>query len=220
MSATPAWPTAGAPTAGPFPPDELIVMMNYYVRRLIVQYSDRPRAQGLIALFAKQMLADGFPIALLHSYDLETAVGPQLDVIGKYVGILRAIGIPTLPHFFSFRDYNSGNPQGLYGFALYDGSSPADGAFYDYNQSLIPTNLTDTEYRFMIKLKILLNHFDGTLSYIQRYIALFLAGLVSVTDNQDMTLTYTVHAGVPVSEALLAAYLPKPMGVGINVVYA
>lgn len=218
MSANPAWPTAGAPSTGQVPTDNLILMMNQYVRLLVVQYSDKPKAQGLVALFAKQMLADDLATALLNAFNLSTAVGPQLDILGKYIGLLRNIGLPAFPPFFSFRDYNSGNPQGLFGFALYDGSSPADGAFYSYDQSAIPTNLTDAQYGFMLLLKIALNRFDGTLAYIQNYIANFLAGIVTVVDNQNMSLTYNVHASLsPLSGTLLAAYLPKPMGVAITV---
>jgi hypothetical protein len=220
VSAIPNWPTAGAPISGQQPSDALILAVNHYVRLLIIQYSDKPKAQGLIALWTKQMLADDLADVLLHAFDLGTAVGPQLDVIGKYVGLPRNIGAPTLPPFFSVRDYNSGNPQGLNGFCSYDGSSPADGAFYSYDQSLDPTNLTDSQYGFMILLKIGLNHFDGTLVYIQQFLQNFLEGFVEVTDNQDMTLTYTIFPGVPVSQALLEAYLPKPMAVGINLLYA
>jgi hypothetical protein len=100
MSATPNWPTAGAPIVGPQPTSNLIALVAYYVSKLILQYSDKPKAQGLIALFVKQALADDLATALIDAFDLATAVGPQLDIIGKYVGLPRNLGLPSLPPFF------------------------------------------------------------------------------------------------------------------------
>jgi hypothetical protein len=219
LSATANWPTAGAPTTGTVPTDNLIALVNYYVARLIIQYADKPKAQGIIALFVKQFIADDLATILRDAFNLDTAVGPQLDTIAKYVGLNRNIGLPTFPPFFSMRDYTGANPQGTHGFALYDGSSPATGAFYDYTQQINPTALPDAAFAFLLRLKIAINHLDGTYAGIQQFIAQHLSAWVTVTDNQDMTLTYTIAANPPVAPTILAGFLPKPMGVGKIITY-
>lgn len=213
MSTTINWPTAGAPPSGSIPTDNLLEVVAYYVRRLIIQYSDKPKAQGTVALFVKQMIADDVASLLLHAYDLDTAVGPQLDILAKYIGIQRGIGLPESPPKFSFVDYDAELPQGTHGFALYDGSSPADAGLLSYAAHSTPTDLSDSSFAFMLRLKVAINHLDGTYAGIQQFVADHLADWVTVTDNQDMTLTYTVAADTPVAPTILAAYLPKPIGV-------
>lgn len=79
------------------------------------------------------------------------------------------------------------------------------------------TNLTDAQYRTIIKLKALLNSDPGTTASITGALYAFFPGLITVVDGQDMTLSYFVNSAVPLDADLLRRFLPKPMGVGINV---
>jgi len=78
-------------------------------------------------------------------------------------------------------------------------------------------NLPDSSYMLLLKLQIVLNHNDGTLASIMALIALFFPGLITLVDNKDMTLTYTVSRLVSIPADVLALYLPKPMGCSITV---
>lgn len=62
----------------------------YYADLLILQYKGKPKAYALVGLFAAAAIMDQLPTAVLNAYAVETAVGPQLDVLGKYVGALRS----------------------------------------------------------------------------------------------------------------------------------
>lgn len=188
-----------------------------YVRLLVFQYQ-LPKARAQIAIMVKQLLIGGLPIAVRAAYDPAAAVGPQLDVVGKYVGLPRTIGLPAALPFFGFVRY-SGAGNNYNGFRSYNTGANPSGVFYRYNyKGTRNTALSDTSYSFMIALQIILNSSDGTLASIQNYLAALLPGIVTVVDNKDMTLTYTITGTPPVDPAVLAAYLPKPMGVGINVV--
>lgn len=194
------------------PVDNLI---SAYVRLLIFQYQ-KPKAQQEIAIMVKQLLMDGVIIAVRDAYNPTTAVGPQLNVIGKYIGIPRTIGTSTpLPWFGFLRSGGGGNPNGMISIS---GAQNRNVVFFRvaYNGQR-NTALSDTSYAFMMALKIILNSSDGTLASIDNYLNALIPGAVSVVDNLDMTLTYTVTGVLPVDPATLAAYLPKPMGVGINV---
>lgn len=187
-----------------------------YVRLLVYQYQ-LPKAQAMAAAFARQCLGDGIAADVRDAYEVATAVGPQLDVLGKYIGLPRTIGSATpLPWFGFVRATGVGSNTN--GFIRTTNSDNREVVFYraGYLGSR-NTALTDTAYAFMLALKIILNSSDGTLASIDRYIQALLPDTVTVIDNKDMTLTYTIVGNPPVDPAVLAAYLPKPMGVGINV---
>lgn len=194
-------------------------LIDYYVRRLLWQYA-KPNAQQTVAISVKQLVADGILFQIQDGYVLDTAVGVQLDVIGKYVGLPRNIGEAAPLPFFGFVDYaGGGNTNGL---TDYDSSVNNTVVFYeyDYNEANA-TALSDTAYRFMLKLKIALNSCDNTLYGIQTVLLELLGTSVRVVDNKDMSLTYYVNDTVlPASLAVLTPYLPKPMGVRIANVIA
>ena len=212
----PVWPTYGSPSGTP-PSNDLITLVNYYVNRLIFQYSQQPNAQMLTALMVKQALADDLTSLLINAFNITTAVGPQLDIIGKYVGVKRQIMPPvTTANYWGFNNYqNTGNTVG---FRNYGGTTNNTGVWESYSAANQPTtNLNDDQYRLVIQLQIILNSNDGTLASIQQYLNDLLPGFVQLVDNQNMTLTYTVNQNSIISTALLQQFLPKPMGVGINV---
>ena len=214
----PVWPIAGAPTTGQQPTTNVIELCNYYVERLIYQYGTLPNASRLIALMTKQAIADDIFNLIQLAYNLDTAVGPQLDVIGKYVGVARNINpVSPSPYLFEMAYYNGTSTNGV-GMRLYAGTVNLNGVWLTYASGLAPkTNLTDIQYRLVIQLQIILNYSDNTLASIQYYLDQLLPGFVTITDNQNMTLTYLVAANSPLGSQLLQQFLPKPMGVGITV---
>lgn len=258
-------------------------LTDYYKSLLAYEYRGLPNATRQMALYSKQFVADNLAAAVDAAFNLETAVGAQLDIIGKYVGVPRNIGTPLAQGYFGFWDYASardltkyqgtwlpasdtptipaagaGNNGNWYvasangasaspivetftagdvifsngsvwakettdngnGFTDYvDPSINAAGQFYDYTfQNSLNTNLVDSQYRQVIKLKIATNTSDGTLANIVQTLHTLFPGLIYVTDNADMTLTYNVSFQVTLSQAILEAYLPRPMGVGITVI--
>lgn len=72
-------------------------LLQYYSDLLILQYHDKPKAIATIQLFVKQFIADGLFMDILNSYDLDTAVGVQLDRLGNLVGCPRyVVGVGVL----------------------------------------------------------------------------------------------------------------------------
>lgn len=257
-------------------------LTSYYGQLLAYQYRGKPNALRQIQLWSKQAVADFLANQLLACFDIDAAVGTQLDVLGKYVGVPRNLGLVILKPYFSLWAYGSGLDPALYqgtwdpttdtpaipaadsgnegwwyvasvagdsttpiintwplgrvitsngiswspftvlvgnGLTSYgDLGSNLDAFFYSYNfASGQNSNLTDAEYRLVIKLKAILNANDGTLASIMAYLNQFFPGTVFLTDNKDMTMAYLVYSTVPLSKELLEIYLPRPMGVGITV---
>lgn len=187
----------------------------FYVNRLLYQYQ-KTKAQDTIAILVRQELADELPAQIRDAFNVQTAIGHQLDVLGKYVGLPRTIGDPAPLEYFGFVDYDGTGNQN--GFSDYTSGENATVIFFDYTYyGQRNTALSDTAYAFMIALKIVLNSNDGTLYSIQNLLATMLPGYVTVVDNRDMTLKYLVSTAAPVSPTVLKPYLPKPMGVGITI---
>lgn len=61
----------------------------YYANLLIMQYIQMPRAYATILAQVTPVFMNQLPIAVQNAFNVETAVGVQLDVIGKYVGASR-----------------------------------------------------------------------------------------------------------------------------------
>jgi hypothetical protein len=167
-------------------------------------------------ILMKQALADFLSSDLVTAFDLDTAVGNQLDVIAKYIGVPRNSNIPSGVQFFGYALAGGGGSVNGYNLV---GAASLNGFIYlSVTNSTLPTTaFSDVQFLFVLKLQIALNHFDGTFSYIQRFLQDFFPGQITVTDNLDMTMTYTVSPNVPVSTAVLANFLPRPMGVGITI---
>lgn len=72
-------------------------ILIYYANLLIIQYIGKPKAYATIQAQVKPVIMDQLPVAVMNAYNLigtNTAVGKQLDVLGKYVGVKRT-GIGT-----------------------------------------------------------------------------------------------------------------------------
>lgn len=88
----------------------------YYVDKLVLQYRTKSKARATLAIVLKQAMADDVASAIGAGFDVETAVGAQLDVIGKYAGVSRNIGVAAAVGYFGFWSYASAlNPANYQG---------------------------------------------------------------------------------------------------------
>ncbi|GHE69844.1 hypothetical protein GCM10019059_31960 [Camelimonas fluminis] len=143
-----------------------------------------------------------------QDFDLDDAVGVQLDVVGEWVGRSRYIELDLENVWFSFDLSGLGFDQGVW-----QGK-------YDPTTGL--TALDDDNYRLLLRAKIAANSWDGTVPGAKRAFDIMFEGtgtLVFVQDNHDMTMTIGVSGAVPnaLFLAILAGgYIPlKPEGVRI-----
>lgn len=174
-------------------------LIEYYVDRLIYQYRAKPKARATIAILVKQLLAGGLLRTIEDAFWLDSAVGAQLDILAKYIGLPRAIGSSGDKEYFGCHDYVIGQPDNDNGFKAYlDATVNTAGEWYSYTSSaLLKTEVDDTVFSPMLRLKALLNTWDGTLAGAEYIIMTFLAysdawyGAGEVTNriyNPDMLL--------------------------------
>ena len=114
---------------------------------LVTSFNQRPKFLAMI-----KVLTEAFwSLVQLSSqvdqfYNIETAVGSQLDVLGRWIGFSRTLDISK--QWFSFNELYEGFDMGewyVFGDVPYES-----------------VKLTDQLYRIILKAKILINKFDGT----------------------------------------------------------
>ena len=188
---------------------------DYYKQLIISQYQNSPKfmtwMEDLVALENDQcVVAD----SVVAAFDIDYAVGLQLDTLGVLIGFPRGIKIPISGIFFEW-NYTS-SPAGLRSWGTGSWRDPSEA-------STQMTILPDDAYRQMLKFKILTNNWDGTIPglYLMWDAIFAVDGLMlSIIDNQNMTMAITVTgATIPavVQYILLGNYLPiKPAGVSIT----
>lgn len=66
-------------------------LIKYYTDLLILQYKGKPRANATVAVLAGLAVMDQLPKKVQDAFALDSAIGVQLDVLGKYVGVSRYV---------------------------------------------------------------------------------------------------------------------------------
>ncbi len=121
--------------------------------------------------------------ALIKAFDIDTAYGNQLDILGQWIGRTRIVEEPITGIYFSLDTDGIGFDQGVWR-GPYD---PLEGF----------TNLSDDVYRIVLKTKIAINQWDGTNGTLPAILDIALAGSgvnMEIVDNQDMTITLLFFA--------------------------
>lgn len=186
---------------------------NSYLNLLILQYRDSPKASETIkANITKYEELYNVILQFEEAFDIDTAVGVQLDILGKIVGISRIIPDVIPKVYFGF-DNNIVNSAGF-----------GDAPFFRLGDSLLTdTQLNDYDYRFFIKAKIAKNvvtakMIDDNLS-IQDAIMFMFGNSSYITDNQDMTMSLFLDSSYPdrlLSYLLALDLIPRPQGVKLR----
>ncbi|RQZ76381.1 DUF2612 domain-containing protein [Burkholderia glumae] len=180
-----------------------------YTGLITSEHQPRPNFMAVVTALVSPLVdavnvLDGMPAL----FDLDAAIGDQLDVVGLWVGVSRNIQIPLTGVYFSLDVAGLGFDQGTW-------KGP-----FDPDTGL--TMLDDATYRLVIRAKIGANHWDGTLGQSAAILdSIFDADTsVFIEDHQDMSMTIGISGKVPsaVFLALLSGgYIPlKPEGVLVD----
>lgn len=204
-------------------------LIAYYTQLLIIQYSQGVKARAEVALLAREILADGVFLDVQNAYNLtgnNTAVGKQLDVLGKYAGVDRYYSQLTLTNYFSAIPYTqvgllpSSPPQ--FGFNTY-----ASFGGFDYNGLLaygdvIAANNALTDYNFLqlILLAIINNNSNFSDGSIDSDLYKFFGTNIRAEDTGGMGMIFYISSTItPLMQAIIAKkLLPKPMAVGATII--
>ncbi len=85
--------------------------------------------------------------SLITAFDIDTAVGVQLDILGEWIGRARYVSVPISGIYFSLDTDGLGFDQGVW-----QGPYDPDSGY---------TALSDETYRVILKAKIAINSWNG-----------------------------------------------------------
>lgn len=182
--------------------------LDDYTGLITSQHADKPKFKAVVEAVT-QGLVDNINLcaALTEHFNLDTAVGVQLDAVGLWVGASRRLKLPLEVYFewdgSVILGWDSGSWQGEF--------DPVTGLV------LLP----DDAFRRLIRSKIAANNWDGTIpGAIAVWDIAFDGGqTIIIQDNQDMSMVvgFVGPALSAIDQALLTGgYTPlKPAGVRI-----
>lgn len=167
--------------------------MSKYTDLITNYHSQKPLFVDHIDLITRP-LSDvaGAMTALITEFDIDEAIGVQLDILGKWIGRTRVVSQPISGIYFSFDTDGLGFDQGVW-----QGPYDPDAGF---------TNLSDETYRIILKAKIAINHWNGTNETLPEILETALAGsglTMQIVDNQDMTISVWVFPETDISSVSL-----------------
>lgn len=198
-------------------------LTRYYEDLLIKQYWEKPNARAEIAAMVSPFTkaADVFQ-QIKDGFDLDQAVGAQLDIVGKIVGASRIVNAVVPKIHFGF----NGNPNAR-GFASVFDSNRVSAPFFSvFQPAYTALQLDDDTYRFYIRVRIASNSAsaymvsDDRVS-IQDVINTAFDGQAYVIDKQDMSLALYVSVQFDSDRLRLVLnqnLLPKPQGVRYSLI--
>ncbi len=181
-----------------------------YLALVTSEHDDKPNFLATLSALV-QPAADNVSLlaSLVQAFDLDVAVGVQLDAAGEWVGRSRYLTIPLTGVYFSLDIAGVGFDQGAW-LGPYD---PVSGL----------TALHDDAYRTLLRAKILANKWDGTIpdAYAAWAVVFGSTGYqVIIEDFCDMTMLIGLVGNIldAVTMALLTGgYLSlRPAGVRIT----
>ena len=177
---------------------------------LVTSQHQQPRFTALVAVLTQPLVdAQALLATLPTAFDVDTAVGVQLDAVGLWAGITRVLRVPLSGVYFAWGAEGVGWAQGIW-------KGP-----YDPESGL--TSLPDDVFRRLIKARIAANAWDGSIpgAYDVWESAFADTGsIIMIQDNQDMSMVVGIAGMRPdaVTQALLMGnYIPlKPEGVRVS----
>lgn len=141
-------------------------------------------------------------------FDVDSAVGVQLDIVGLWAGVSRIINSPLSGIYFEWDnvDFVIGWDSGLWK--------------GEFDPSTGITELTDTYYRTLIKAKIAANQWDGSIPIAYDVWGnLFVNNIIIIQDKQNMSMGIIIAGSAldALTRAIITGgYIPlKPEGVRI-----
>lgn len=183
--------------------------LDYYLGLITSEHQYKPKFQSTVSAGIKPLVSlQNVLSQMAAAYDIDNAVGRQLDVVGEWIGRSRDIGVPITGVYFEW----DGDPQVGWEGGVWQGP-------FDPSSGLV--SLPDDIYRTLLRTKIVANRWSGSIpEAYEIWTSVFPTSAIAIQDNQNMSMTVEIVGAYPdaVTLALLVnGYIPlKPEGVRID----
>lgn len=197
-----------------------------YQALITSEHNKKPNFMAMVgvttgALGDMAALVDSLP----SLFDLDLAVGQQLDMVGQWVGQSRVVANISIPGFFGFSVETGAyqlpltmgdTSQSQAWNAAYAGPLYEAGATYQTT-----TTLSDSDYRTVLRARIVRNQYNGSLPQLENALQFVLGVPCSVQDNGARSFNITISKPITATQvAILTALdiLPRPAGITIGAI--
>lgn len=186
-----------------------------YTQTMLSQYANSPILNRLIA----NVTSAFDPSANLQNFydyywNIYTAEGVGLDILGRIVNVAREIQVPVSSKFTGFKDsLTPGDWQPL-------GQAPWRSAYENVTNTY---TLPDAAYRVLILVKAMANISDGSARSLNALVSTLFAGRgkAYVQDTGNMTMNYVFEFQLTNTELAIVSQsgaFPHPAGVAVSIV--
>lgn len=187
-----------------------MVDVTEYTRLITSEHADKPKFTAMVeAVSGAFVNSQNFLNSVPSAFDLDEAVGAQLDILGLWIGVSRRIRVPISNVYFSWDTADVGWDQGVW--------------LQSTDATSTISVLDDDTYRLVLRAKIGANNWDGSIITAAPILSEIFGGsgtYVQIRDNGDMSFTAYVLGPKPsaLKMALISGgYIPiKPAGVSVN----
>ncbi|WP_267411825.1 DUF2612 domain-containing protein [Pantoea sp. GM_Pan_4] len=167
--------------------------MSKYTELITNYHAGKPRFVAHVDLSTRPLTDASTAIqGLVTAFDIDSAVGAQLDILGEWIGRTRIVSQPISGVYFSFDTDGLGWDQGIW-----QGPYDPDAGY---------TSLSDDTYRIVLKAKIAINNWNGQNDTLPPILETALEGSglkMQIVDNQDMTISVWVFPEEDISQVSL-----------------
>ncbi|MGK3134887.1 DUF2612 domain-containing protein [Pantoea trifolii] len=167
--------------------------MSKYTDLITNYHAGKPKFVAHVDLSTRPLIDSSASLqGLISAFDIDSAVGVQLDVLGEWIGRTRIVSQPISGVYFSFDTDGLGWDQGVW-----QGPYDPDAGY---------TTLSDDTYRIVLKAKIAINNWNGQNDTLPPILKTALEGSglkMQIVDNQDMTISVWVFPEEDISQVSL-----------------
>jgi len=167
--------------------------MSKYTELITNYHAGKPRFVAHVDLSTRPLTDASTALqGLITAFDIDSAVGAQLDILGEWIGRTRIVSQPISGVYFSFDTDGLGWDQGIW-----QGPYDPDAGY---------TSLSDDTYRIVLKAKIAINNWNGQNDTLPPILETALEGSglkMQIVDNQDMTISVWVFPKEDISQVSL-----------------
>ncbi|WP_220788884.1 DUF2612 domain-containing protein, partial [Klebsiella aerogenes] len=153
--------------------------MSKYTDRISNYHAGKPKFFAHVDLSTRPLIDISQTMTgMISAFDIDTAVGKQLDILGEWIGRKRRVSTPISGVYFSWDTEKLGWDQGMW-----QGPFDPDDGYLD---------LSDEVYRLVLKVKIAINHWNGQNDTLPDILDSALVGSgirMAIIDNQDMSIS-------------------------------
>ena len=178
-------------------------LLKYYANLLIVQYNGKPKAKATIEMLTKiiyGVVDTPLFLQIQNAFDWKTAVGNQLDIIGKWVGVSKVYqGLlywgKTFLSYPSFNDLTpSDNTDNLqHGYSDYSTFDTDTGGTLTYHElGIVEQELDPEQFKTVIGLKIIKNSITLTAKNIDDAVWEYFGGQTYYS-NKNIGIGTTIY---------------------------